>query len=94
MKKTLTKPKEGDPDHGVALDADKLARLVAGFKGSRFYPIVAVLPATGMRRSIARIEMDRRRLQQGDALDQALAGEKQAGHQIQVAEDQTRRSRR
>jgi integrase len=51
MKKAQTKPKKGEVDHGVALDADDLAKLVAGFKGSRFFTIVAVAANTGMRRN-------------------------------------------
>jgi integrase len=51
MVKTQTKPKMGEVDHGIALDADDLAKLVAGFKVSRFYEIVALAASTGARRN-------------------------------------------
>jgi integrase len=46
-------PSPGEPDHGTALDADQLRTLVQGFKGSVWFPIVATLAFTGMRRNEA-----------------------------------------
>lgn len=45
------KPDPGEADHGAVLDADQLRELVAGFKGSSLYPIVAVAVGTGARRN-------------------------------------------
>ena len=53
MKKTQTTPKKGEVDHGVALDADELSTLVAGFKSSSLYAIVAAASSTGARRNAA-----------------------------------------
>ena len=44
-------PSPGESDHGVALDADELQRLLVGFRGSPLYPIVAVAASTGARRN-------------------------------------------
>jgi integrase len=44
-------PSPGEPDHGMALDSDQLRTLVQGFKGSVFFPIVAVAAFTGARRN-------------------------------------------
>jgi integrase len=44
------KPARADEEVGVVLDEDQLASLVAGFKGSSVYPIVAVAAYTGMRK--------------------------------------------
>jgi integrase len=44
-------PSPGESDHGIALDKDELLKLVAGFKGSVLFPIVAVAAFTGARRN-------------------------------------------
>jgi integrase len=44
-------PSPGEPDHGIALDSDQLRTLVQGFRGSVFFPIVAVAAFTGARRN-------------------------------------------
>jgi integrase len=44
-------PSPGESDHGVALDADELRKLVEGFRGYILYPIVAVAAFTGARRN-------------------------------------------
>jgi integrase len=44
-------PSPGEPDHGLALDSDQLRTLVQGFRGSVFFPIVAVAAFTGARRN-------------------------------------------
>ncbi len=40
-----------EADHGVALDADELRKLMEGFRGSPLFPIVATAAFTGARRS-------------------------------------------
>ncbi len=44
-------PSAGEGDHGVALDADELQKLIDGFRGSPLFPIVALAAFTGARRS-------------------------------------------
>jgi integrase len=44
-------PSPGEGDHGMALDADELRRLLEGFRGSPLYSIVAVAVFTGARRN-------------------------------------------
>lgn len=44
-------PSAGESDHGMALDADELRKLMEGFRGSVLYPIVAVAAFTGARRN-------------------------------------------
>lgn len=44
-------PSPPEADHGVMLEADQLRKLVAGFKGSGMFPIVAVAAYTGARRN-------------------------------------------
>jgi integrase len=44
-------PSPGEPDHGMVLDSDQLRTLVQGFKGTVFFPIVAVAAFTGARRN-------------------------------------------
>jgi integrase len=44
-------PSPGEPDHGIALEPDQLRTLVQGFRGSVFFPIVAVAAFTGARRN-------------------------------------------
>jgi integrase len=51
MTKTQTKPKKGDPNPGVILDEAQLGKLVAGCRGMRAFPIIALAAATGMRRN-------------------------------------------
>jgi integrase len=51
MKRTEQVPSGGESDHGVALDETELATLVAGFKPSSLYPIVALDASTGPRRN-------------------------------------------
>jgi integrase len=43
-------PAAEEADHGVALDADELHRLIDGFRGSPLFPIVATAALTGARR--------------------------------------------
>lgn len=44
-------PSPGESDHGFALDEADLHRLVAGFKQSTIYPVVALTAAIGARRN-------------------------------------------
>jgi integrase len=44
-------PSPGEADHGMALDAEQLQALLAHFRGSVLFPIVAVAAFTGARRS-------------------------------------------
>jgi integrase len=44
-------PSPGESDHGVALDQDQLRALLAGFKRSVLFPIIAVAAFTGARRN-------------------------------------------
>jgi integrase len=44
-------PSPGEPDHGIALDSEQLRTLVQGFRGSVFFPIIAVAAFTGARRN-------------------------------------------
>ncbi len=44
-------PSPGESDRGMALDEDQLRALLAGFKDSVFFPIVAVAAFTGARRN-------------------------------------------
>jgi integrase len=44
-------PSAGESDHGVALDADELRRLIEGFRTSALFPIVATAALTGARRN-------------------------------------------
>jgi integrase len=44
-------PSPGESDHGVALDADELRKLVDGFRGSMLFPIIATAALTGARRN-------------------------------------------
>jgi integrase len=44
-------PSPGEGDHGMALDAEQLRKLVDGFRGSVLFPIVATLAFTGARRN-------------------------------------------
>jgi len=44
-------PSPSEPDHGMALETDQLQALVGGFRGSVFFPIVAVAAFTGARRN-------------------------------------------
>jgi integrase len=53
MERALAAPASGQSDHGVALDEDQLARLVAGFQGSPLCLFVTVAAYTGMRRNEA-----------------------------------------
>jgi integrase len=53
MAKTAKKPKAGDSRPGIALDEDDLAKLVAGFRKSSLYPLVATIASAGLRRNEA-----------------------------------------
>jgi integrase len=44
-------PSPGEADHGMALDQEQLQVLLAGFRGSVLFPIVAVAAFTGARRN-------------------------------------------
>jgi integrase len=44
-------PSAGESDHGVALDADELRKLIDGFRDSPLFPIVVIAAFTGARRS-------------------------------------------
>ena len=44
-------PSPSEPDHGMALESDQLQTVVGGFRGSVFFPIVAVAAFTGARRN-------------------------------------------
>jgi integrase len=44
-------PSPGESDHGTALDAEELRKLLEGFRASVLYPIVAVAAFTGARRN-------------------------------------------
>ncbi|MFL9827197.1 tyrosine-type recombinase/integrase [Rhodoplanes sp. SY1] len=43
-------PSPGDSDHGTALDAEQLEKLIDGFRASVLYPIICVAAFTGARR--------------------------------------------
>jgi integrase len=43
-------PSPAESDHGMALDAEQMRTLLAGFRGSALYPIIAVAAFTGARR--------------------------------------------
>jgi integrase len=51
MTKTAKRPKPGDSKPGIALDETELAKLVAGFRQSPLFTIVALTASTGMRRN-------------------------------------------
>jgi integrase len=51
MRRVEQVPSPGESDHGVALDETDLAKLVAGYKPSSMYAIVALDAATGPRRN-------------------------------------------
>jgi integrase len=51
MRRVEQVPSPGESDHGIALDEMDLAAVVAGFKPSSMYPIVALDAATGARRN-------------------------------------------
>jgi integrase len=44
-------PSPGESDHGIALDADELGKLLDGFRSHPLYAIVAVAAFTGARRN-------------------------------------------
>jgi integrase len=44
-------PSPGESDHGLALDADELRKLVEGFSGSVLFPIIVTAALTGARRN-------------------------------------------
>ena len=44
-------PSPGESDHGRVLDANGLRNLIAGFRGSPLFPIVAAAAFTGARRN-------------------------------------------
>jgi integrase len=44
-------PQPGESNHGTVLDKDQMRALLAGFRGSFLFPIVATLALTGARRS-------------------------------------------
>jgi integrase len=44
-------PSPEESDHGIALDAEQVRRLVAGFRGHPLYLLVVTALATGMRRN-------------------------------------------
>jgi integrase len=44
-------PSPGESDHGFALDAEALRKLIEGFRGSALFPIVASATLTGARRN-------------------------------------------
>lgn len=51
MKRTEQVPSGGESDHGIALDEAELATVVAGFKPSSIFPIIALDASTGLRRN-------------------------------------------
>ena len=51
MERVEQVPSPGESDHGVALDADALRKLIEGFRGSVLFPIVATAALTGARRN-------------------------------------------
>lgn len=44
-------PSPGESDHGTVLDPEELGKLLAGFRNTALYPIVAVAAFTGARRN-------------------------------------------
>jgi integrase len=44
-------PSPGESDHGLALDAEALRKLIEGFRGSVLFPIVVTAALTGARRN-------------------------------------------
>jgi integrase len=53
MAKTAKKPAKGESRPGIAPDDNELAKLVAAFRKSSIFPLVATIAATGMRRNEA-----------------------------------------
>ena len=51
MERVEQVPSPGESDHGMALDADRLRKLIAGFRGSVLFPIIATAALTGARRN-------------------------------------------
>jgi integrase len=51
MERVEQVPSPGESDHGMALDADALRKLIDGFNGSVLFPIVATAALTGARRN-------------------------------------------
>jgi len=51
MARVMNIPSPGDDEIGTVLDADELATLVRGFRGSVLFPIVALAAFTGARRN-------------------------------------------
>lgn len=51
MRRVEQVPSPGESDHGIALDETDLATVVAGFRPSSLYPIVALDAAAGLRRN-------------------------------------------
>lgn len=51
MARAMNIPSLGDDEAGIVLDADELATLVRGFRGSKLFPIVALAAYTGARRN-------------------------------------------
>ena len=51
MERVEQVPSPGESDHGMALDADGLRKLIEGFRGSVLFPIIATAALTGARRN-------------------------------------------
>jgi len=51
MAQLLNVPSPGEADHGIALDEERLGKLVDGFRNSPLFEIVAIAAYTGMRRN-------------------------------------------
>ena len=87
-------PSPGESDHGIALDQDQLRTLLAGFKRSVLFPIIAVAAFTGARRN----EILALRWTDLDTANKTLrierAAEKTAKHGITFKEPKTARGKR
>lgn len=87
-------PSPGESDHGIALDQDQLRALLAGFKRSVLFPIIAVAAFTGARRN----EILALRWTDLDTANKTLrierAIEKTAKHGIALKEPKTARGKR
>ncbi len=87
-------PSPGESDHGMVLDEDQLRTLVAGFKDSVLFPIIAVAAFTGARRN----EILALRWSDLDAANKTLriarAMEKTKKHGLALKEPKTARGTR
>jgi integrase len=84
-------PSPGESDHGLALDADELRKLIDGFRESALFSIVAAAALTGARRNeiLALRWTDFDPAKKTLRIEQALE-ETKAGLVIQATQDKAR----